>query len=136
MAIRRTQCECTQLSVSIEGDPFIISACNCRNCQRRSGAPFYMNAWFKKSRIVEISGRSSVYERQSDFDRRVERHFCPDCGTQVYVFTGLFPEAVGLNALGFEDEALARPTFISYARSKVSWVCFPEGVQSSDTQPF
>jgi hypothetical protein len=136
MALRTTTCECNQLSVKVRGDPFLVSACNCRNCQRRSGAPFFMNAWFKKDRVVEIAGQSKTFARYSDFGRSLTRHFCPECGSQVYVYGELFPNAIGLNALGFEDEALAKPTFISYARSKVAWVCFPEGVQSSDTQPF
>jgi hypothetical protein len=113
----------------------VISACNCRNCQRRSGAPFFMNAWFKKDQVVSIDGRSSIYRRGTDFDRELERHFCPDCGSQVYVYTNLFPNGIGLNAPGFEDEALSRPTFISYTRSQYSWVRFPEGIRSSETQP-
>lgn len=135
MAVRTTICECGQLSVSVEGDPFVVSACNCRNCQRRSGAPFFMNAWFRKTQLVEIRGRSKSYLRQSDFSRPIERHFCPDCGTQMYVYGDLFPNGVGLNALGFGDESLARPTYVAYTRSQLPWVRFPEGIPSSPTQP-
>lgn len=135
MNTHSTKCECGQLSVVVEGEPMLISACNCRNCQRRSGAPFFMNAWFKNEQVVAINGRSSVYRRTSDFHRQVERHFCPDCGSQIYVYTDLFPNGIGLNAPGFEEERLATPTFISYSRSKYSWVCFPENIRSSETQP-
>jgi hypothetical protein len=79
---------------------------------------------------------SSTFVRTSDFDRPLTRHFCPDCGTQVYVYGQLFPEAIGLNAMGFEGQELARPTFVSFTRSKVEWVTFPPGVDSSATQPF
>jgi hypothetical protein len=135
MTTYRTRCECGQLSVTVEGDPMVVAACNCRNCQRRSSAPFIMNAWFRKSQIVSIDGQSKTYHRTSDFGRTVERHFCPDCGTQIYVYTDLFRDGIGLNATGFEDESLRMPTYVAYTRSKFDWVRFPEGIPASETQP-
>jgi hypothetical protein len=135
MAVSITKCECTQLSVTVEGSPMVVAACNCRNCQRRSGAPFFLNAWYKRAQVLAIDGQSKTYSRSTDFGRTLERHFCPDCGTQVFVYGDLFPNGIGLNAAGFEDESLATPTYISYTRSKYSWVHFPDGIQSSETQP-
>ena len=85
MAARDAACHCGQLRLEVEGDPFAVSICNCRACQRRTGSAFGIQAAFKADQ-VQASGRFSDYARVSDEADRREHvfHFCPDCGSQVF----------------------------------------------------
>src|ERR1700760_2924531 len=82
---REATCHCGQLSLRVTGDPFAVSICNCRACQRRTGSAFGMQAGFSADQ-VEIVGRFSDYSRVSDEADRKEHvfHFCPHCGSQVF----------------------------------------------------
>jgi hypothetical protein len=43
---REATCHCGQLRLAVDGDPFVVSICNCRACQRRTGSAFGMQAAF------------------------------------------------------------------------------------------
>jgi hypothetical protein len=43
------QCQCGQLSAAISGTTEQIVACHCTDCQRRSGSPFGVVAYFPEA---------------------------------------------------------------------------------------
>ncbi|WP_449090106.1 MULTISPECIES: GFA family protein [unclassified Rhizobium] len=45
---RRARCASGQLSITTEGEPVKISACHCRECQRRTGSAF---GWQSSSNV-------------------------------------------------------------------------------------
>lgn len=132
---RTSRCECGQLNVTVDGGPSLYVLCACRDCQRRSGSAFYGAAWFEKTAVTSIEGRSSVYRRASDFDREVERHFCPDCGGTVYAYASVFPDRINVNAAGFEGNDL-EPQAAVFMRSLPSWVTLSDQLRRHETQPF
>jgi hypothetical protein len=81
---RVAQCLCGLLRVSALGDPLISYLCHCTTCQRRSGAPVHFGTYFAKSN-VSYSGPSKIYTRVADSGFSVHHHFCPDCGSTVYL---------------------------------------------------
>ena len=85
MAARDAACHCGQLRLEVEGDPFAVSICNCRACQRRTGSAFGIQAGFKADQ-VQVVGRFSDYSRVSDEADRKEHvfHFCPRPGPDVW----------------------------------------------------
>ncbi len=60
-----------------------ISVCHCLDCQRRSGAPFAMQARFPDKQ-VRITGKAKVWLRMADSGEQADQHFCPDCGSLWY----------------------------------------------------
>ena len=132
---RTSRCECGQLSITLRGDPALVVLCACRNCQRRSGSAFYGAAWFEKSMVMSIQGESTVYRRSSDFEREIERHFCPNCGSTVYAYVGVFPDRINVNWGGFEADDLD-PDAVVFVRSLPSWLGLPEQLRRHETQPF
>ena len=65
MANREATCHCGQLRLTVEGEPFAVSICNCLACQRRTGSAFGMQAGFKADQVT-VEGRYSDYSRISD----------------------------------------------------------------------
>ena len=67
--MRRTaRCCCGALRAETTGEPTVVTACHCLECQRRTGSVFGVGAYFKKDR-VRIEGDSSVDARLGQENR-------------------------------------------------------------------
>lgn len=80
---RIAHCCCGSLRAEAAGEPAIVAACHCMECQRRTGSPFGVATYFLKEQ-VRTEGPSKVYLRGSHSRRKIEIHFCPDCGSSVF----------------------------------------------------
>jgi hypothetical protein len=80
---RIAHCCCGSLRAEATGGPTLVGACHCMECQRRTGAPFGVSTYFPKKQ-VRTEGPSKVYVRGSDSGRKIELHFCPNCGSTVF----------------------------------------------------
>jgi hypothetical protein len=72
------------------GEPALVGACHCMECQRRTGSPFGVSTYFPRER-VRTEGLNKVYVRGSDSGRKIELHFCPDCGSTVFWYAEICP---------------------------------------------
>ena len=117
---RIAQCSCGSLRVGTTGDPIVV-LCHCRECQRRTGAPFGVGAYFKKEQ-VQPSGNEKIYERGSDSGRKLRMHFCPECGTTVYWEAQLRPDHYGVAVGAFADPTFPPPVRSVWEEARHSWV--------------
>jgi hypothetical protein len=106
---RIAHCCCGSLSAEALADPIVILACHCLECQRRTGSPFQVGAYFLKEH-VRTEGPSKVYVREGQEGREVRLHFCPDCGTTVYWDFVARPDWLAVAAGTFADPSLPQPT--------------------------
>jgi len=75
-------------------------ACHSGECQRRTGTPFGVGAYFER-RQVRIEGPSTVYARDGQDGRKLRMHFCPTCGTNLFWKLDLRPDQIGVAVGGF-----------------------------------
>lgn len=122
----RAACGCGRLRVSAEGDPDIVMACNCLACQRRTGSPFGVGAYYRKE-AVSAEGEAKVFSRVADSGRGVDIRFCPRCGTSVYWTAAPRPHHYGIAAGCFAEPGFATPERVVWSESKHPWVAFPDG---------
>ena len=123
-ASRTASCACGALVARTRGEPDGVAACNCTQCQRRTGSVFGVNAYFPAGQ-VQIEGESKAFERRSQRGRRVTFHFCPSCGTSVY-FTGEFAaDIVGVPVGCFADPDFPPPERAVWTGTRHGWVEFP-----------
>jgi hypothetical protein len=101
-----------------------VVACNCRACQRRTGAPFGVGVYFPKS-VVTLKSEPRRWSRIADSGRQLTNHFCPDCGTTVYWTLEMRPDHWGV-ALGCLSTKVAEPDRAIWLATKHDWVRFPE----------
>ena len=129
MATREASCHCGQLRLTVDGEPFAVSICNCLACQRRTGSAFGMQAGFKADRVT-VEGRYSDYARVSDEADRKEHvfHFCPDCGSQVFYTEPTEPDLVVVSVGAFADPTFPAPTESGYDSRRHPWIGLPESV--------
>ena len=121
--MRTAGCCCGSLRVDTTGEPANVVACHCRECQRRTGAPFGVGVYFPKER-VRTEGPSKEYVRDGQEGRKLRFHFCPDCGTTVYWFYDRGPDRIGIALGAFADPSFPRPTRSVWEEAQHSWVAF------------
>jgi hypothetical protein len=58
---------------------------------------------------VRLEGPSKVYLRGSDSGRKIEQHFCLDCGSTVFWYSEHFPDLIGIAFGAFADPSMPWP---------------------------
>jgi hypothetical protein len=127
MTTRTAACSCGQLRATMTGKPAFVSACSCRDCQRRGGSVFGVSAFWPNAAVAAIAGESRVWRRISDSRRWIDNHFCPTCGNTLYWHAEALPGLIGVGAGNFADPSFDAPTHAVWTESKHPWVKFPEG---------
>jgi hypothetical protein len=121
MIERTAICACGRVSVACQGEPLKVSLCHCRECQRRTGGPFGVAAFFPPE-AVKASGETREFRRPSDSGFDVVFHFCPTCGSTVW-WRGLrFPDRIAVAAGAFADADFPSPTQAVYREHRHAWL--------------
>jgi hypothetical protein len=115
------QCSCGQLALSLPGPSKRVVACHCIACQRRTGAPFSVGAFYPVE-AVTISGTAKKFTRAAASGGKVHNHFCPDCGSTVYWKADMFPEMIGVTVGAIADPSYPAPVRSVFEQSKHAWV--------------
>lgn len=124
-------CQCGQLAVTVPGPTGAVVACHCIACQRRTGSPFGVAAYFPDDE-VSIAGAAVRYDRATDLDGIFENYFCPVCGATVY-FRGSKNAGVTGVALGaFVGDHGMAPIRSVWEQSRHAWVTIPTALQHCD----
>ena len=134
--MKTARCSCGQLSITVNGDPEFVAACNCLQCQRRTGSVFGVSAYFKDDQIIAVAGDSVIFKTTSDAGRKVKRNFCPDCGSTVFWKAEALEDKTGIAVGCFNDPNFPPPHVTVWTSSRHAWVKFPEVWPSSETQEF
>jgi hypothetical protein len=121
MKERTASCACGQLRATCAGEPLRISICHCLACQKRTGAPFSMNARFA-TEAVRIEGESKTFTRQGDSGGSVSFRFCPQCGSTVYWELSGVPGVYAIAAGAFADPQFPAPRVSVYGTRRHHWV--------------
>ncbi len=124
MSTHRATCQCGQLTATFEGDPDFVIVCNCKACQKRTGAPFGTGAYFRKS-TAAVTGATKSWARKADTGRALENHFCPDCGTTLYWSLEMRPDHFGVGYGSF-DTPLPDPVRVIWTEQQHPWTRFPD----------
>lgn len=128
METRRAECSCGQLSLTATGEPVRISICHCLACQRRTGSVFGVQARFPAGHI-EINGRSSEYRREADSGNLITFHFCPHCGSTLYLRLDIEPHLIGVPVGAFADPDFPAPSASIYEAHCHHWVSPPRDIE-------
>jgi hypothetical protein len=115
------QCRCGALTVRLPEPSKLIIACHCLDCQRRTGAPFSVGAFYP-AETVSISGSANEFTRTADSGADVHSFFCPTCGATVYWKADRVPGFVGVAVGAMADPKYPAPVRSIFEVSKHGWV--------------
>ncbi|MET4257016.1 hypothetical protein ABIC09_001948 [Bradyrhizobium sp. S3.12.5] len=115
------RCSCGAVVVSLPGPTSRVAACHCIECQRRTGAPFGVGAFYPAD-AVTVSGAPKEYARPGESGGTVRSYFCPDCGSTVYWKAESLPAMIGVAVGVIADPNFPAPIKSVFERSKHVWV--------------
>jgi hypothetical protein len=121
--IRIAHCCCGALRAEATGEPAVVAACHCTECQRRTGSPFGVTTLYPREQ-VRPEGTSKVYVRGSDSGRKITLHFCPNCGSTVFWYPESRPNLIGIAFGTFADPSMPWPTLSVFETTRHPWVAF------------
>ncbi|MFO1108959.1 MAG: GFA family protein [Bradyrhizobium sp.] len=116
-------CLCGAVRFKAEGEPLNVRVCHCRNCQKAMGSPFFARALFPQSALT-VEGKISGYPTSA----RLERRFCPNCGTRLFAWRK-DGTAAGVALATFDDRNAFRPTEHIWLSEKMEWVKIDDGLK-------
>jgi hypothetical protein len=115
------RCSCGAVALSLPGPASRVAACHCIECQRRTGAPFGVGAFYP-AESVTTSGTPKEYVRAAESGAKVRFYFCPDCGSTVYWKADNLPKMIGVAVGAIADPNFPAPMTSVFERSKHVWV--------------
>ena len=130
MTEHRASCQCGAVQVSAGADPFLVAACNCTACRKKTGSAFGSGVFFQKQ-DVRVSGDTWTWKRTSDAGNELTSHFCPSCGTTVFWFNAAAPERMSVS-LGCFDTQAPTPDKVLWGRNKADWLHFSDDIPMLD----
>lgn len=122
------QCACGALRLMLREPSKVVVACHCFGCQRRTGAPFSVGAFYAID-SVEISGAATEFIHVGDSGRNVRLYFCPTCGSTIYWKPDVLPSMIGVAVGALADPDFPAPVISIFEQSKHHWVQFDEAVE-------
>jgi len=115
------QCSCGALTLALAGPPKLVIACHCVDCQRRTGAPFGVGAFYPVE-AVAISGTAKEFTRAAAGGGRVPTYFCPECGSAIYWKAENLPSLIGVAVGALVEPNYPAPARSIFEQSKHQWV--------------
>jgi hypothetical protein len=126
---REAACACGGLRIRLRGDPEYVSSCACQACQRRTGAPLAVTAFFAEAQVASSEGEASTFERIGASGKPLIFRFCPTCGSSVWWEALARPGRVAVAGGAFADRHFPAPQRLIWAEHKQGWIRPPDGAQ-------
>lgn len=118
-------CLCGSIRYAVLAMPRRVTVCHCRFCQRATGSAYMVEPIFDAENFVVLAGSPRTFDHVSSGSGKIVHvHFCPDCGTKLWLSFARFPDSVGVYAGTFDDPcwfpmdpATSKHIFLSVARA-------------------
>ena len=114
------QCQCGDVRLKVKGKPLRMAQCHCRDCQRATGTGHASNATFRQA-DVSITGATHSFATTADSGNTLTRHFCPRCGSRIFIVNSARPAMVTVTAGIFDDSSWFEPQAVLYTKYRPRW---------------
>ena len=126
-------CGCGRVRYRLLDAPITVNCCHCRDCQRRSGTAFAINAMIELDRI-ELFGSTAPEAVEDEGGNR--SWVCPGCSVLLFADHSLkHPDIRFVRAGTLDESERLVPDAHYFTRSKHPWIVLPPGVPAYATLP-
>ena len=115
------RCSCGAITLTLREPSKLVVACHCLDCQRRTGSPFGVGAFYPAD-AVAISGTAKEFTREAASGGKVHNYFCSNCGSTVYWKADRLPSMIGVAVGALADPNYPPPVRSVFEQSKHDWV--------------
>lgn len=114
-------CACGQVRYSAEGRVFYMGNCHCRDCQRATGSAYFPAFVIAEAGFELLQGEPKWHEVTAEKGHPMQRGFCPDCGSPLFLKNGASPKTRALFAGSLDDPGQYEPSRNIYVGSAHAW---------------
>jgi hypothetical protein len=108
-------CLCGALRYRFDPTDAVVDYCHCKTCRRWSGAPVTAWAQVPKDQFEILDGTTQVFKSS----QAGARHFCPHCGSPVYMSGG---DTIGIMLGTLDDAGGLAPKAHGFEAERLSWL--------------
>ena len=112
------KCLCGNISFTADTDIQNCYNCHCSDCRRASGAAYQTLVFIDRS-ALKISGTPKVFTHAADSGSVMEKHFCPDCGSQMFGHNQSRPDRMSIRAGVLDQSESVTPSANLFLASKI-----------------
>ncbi|MFT5172099.1 MAG: hypothetical protein ACI8W7_000263 [Gammaproteobacteria bacterium] len=113
------KCLCGSISYSADTEIKMMANCHCTDCRAATGAA-YGTLLFIAEDALQIIGTPKVFKHKAASGADMEKHFCSDCGSQLFGRNSNRPNIMSIRAGGLEQGELIKPGVNVYLDSKIA----------------
>jgi hypothetical protein len=95
-----------------------MANCHCSDCRAATGAA-YGTLVFVGADALKVSGSPKVFKHTADSGADMEKHFCQDCGSQLFGKNSNRANMVSLRAGVLDQTDIIKPAVNVYVSSKI-----------------
>lgn len=114
-------CACGAIRYKCVTEPLYMGNCHCRHCQQATGSAYFAAVLVRESGFSLVSGEPAWFERKADKGHSMQRGFCTDCGSPLFLKNGMHPRTWVLYAGSLDDPSQYKPSRNIYTESAQPW---------------
>jgi hypothetical protein len=127
-------CLCKSVRWQSSAEPLVTRSCWCRDCQYLAAGNATVNMLLKRDGF-SVTGETRAYSSVAASGNMPERHFCPTCGTPVYVVSAARPGFVVVRVGTLDDPNVITPTMNIWTNSAPHWAAMDMALTCVERQP-
>jgi hypothetical protein len=127
-------CLCGAVRLSIDAEPMLARLCWCRLCQSLAAGSATVNVVFPSDKVA-VEGEVRWYESFAESGNRMERGFCPACGTPLFSRSEARPHLLIVRAGALDDPELLAPQGTIWTDEAPTWAHIDPALPHFPRQP-
>ena len=127
-------CLCGAVRLSIAAEPMLTRLCWCRLCQSLAAGSATVNVVFPNDKVA-VEGEVRWYESIAESGNRMERGFCPECGTPMFSRSDARPHLLIVRAGALDYPELLAPQGTIWTDEAPSWAHIDPDLPQFPRQP-
>jgi len=133
--VHEAGCLCGGVRLRIDAEPLTARMCWCRLCQYLGAGSATVNVGFP-AEAVTTTGEVRWFESIADSGNRMQRGFCPTCGTPIFSNNEARPHLTFIRAGTLDDPNIARPEVTIWTSTAPDWAsgCIDPALPSHEAQ--
>lgn len=127
-------CLCGALRYEVRGKPFLLTACHCTNCQKRTGSAYSMNLGVRREDFVITEGTPVEIEQVAPSGTPTTQIHCGMCYARLASLPSRLPRTASVRPGTLDDTSWLTPTLHIFTRSALPGAV-PANAKTAETAP-
>ena len=128
------KCLCGNITYNADTAIKMMANCHCSDCRAATGAA-YGTLLFVNEDSLEVQGIPKVFHHVADSGAKMEKHFCSDCGSQLFGKNSGRAGVVSIRAGGLDETSFVKPGVNVYLSSKIGSTPIDPDLKGFDKMP-